>query len=105
MRLVLGVEQDDPLDRPVAADLLDLEGHVQGHVATLLGLEHLADGQLVRSEAFAPVDESDLERAATVLRECGVLIRGPISHGWIPGTSLYFEDLDGHELELFAPST
>jgi len=51
------------------------------------------------------VDESDLERAATVLRECGVPTRGPISHGWIPGTSLYFEDLDGHELELFAPST
>jgi lactoylglutathione lyase len=51
------------------------------------------------------VDECDLERAAAVLREHGVATQGPISHGWIPGTSLYFEDLDGHELELFAPST
>jgi lactoylglutathione lyase len=53
--------------------------------------------------AFA-VDEGDLERAATVLRECGVSTRGPIFHGWMPGQSLYFEDVDGHELELFAPS-
>jgi len=51
------------------------------------------------------VDESDLERAATVLREASVPTRGPISCNWIPGTSLYFEHLDGHELELFAPST
>jgi lactoylglutathione lyase len=51
------------------------------------------------------VDEADLERAATVLRECGVSTRGPIFHGWIPGKSLYFEDIDGHDLELFAPST
>jgi lactoylglutathione lyase len=39
----------------------------------------------------------------TVLRECGVPTRGPVFHGWMPGTSLYFEDPDGHELELFAP--
>jgi hypothetical protein len=25
--------------------------------------------------------------------------RDPITLAWIPGTSLYFEDLDGHELE------
>jgi lactoylglutathione lyase len=48
---------------------------------------------------------SDLQQAATVLRERGVPTRGPIFHGWMPGTSLYFEDLDGHELELFAPAT
>jgi catechol-2,3-dioxygenase len=51
------------------------------------------------------VDESDLERAATALHECGVSTRGPVSHDWMPGASLYFEDPDGHELELFAPST
>jgi hypothetical protein len=33
-----------------------------------------------------------------------VSTRGPVFHKWIPGKSLYFEDLDGHELELFAPS-
>jgi hypothetical protein len=48
---------------------------------------------------------SDVQHAATLLRERGVPIRGPIFHDWMPGTSLYFEDLDGHELELFAPST
>src|SRR5262245_34967214 len=47
---------------------------------------------------------SDIQKAATVLRECGVATSGPIFHGWMPGTSLYFEDPDGHELELFAPS-
>src|SRR5262245_20412349 len=50
------------------------------------------------------VSQSDLERAATILRERGVSARGPISHDWIPGRSVYFEDPDGHELELFAPS-
>jgi catechol-2,3-dioxygenase len=50
------------------------------------------------------VAESDLERAAATLRDRGVSTRGPIAHDWIPGASLYFEDVDGHELELFAPS-
>jgi len=50
------------------------------------------------------VSQSDLERAATILRERGVTARGPISHDWIPGRSVYFEDPDGHELELFALS-
>jgi len=48
---------------------------------------------------------SDLEQAVTALRECGVPTRGPVFHGWMPGTSLYFEGPDAHELELFAPST
>jgi len=50
------------------------------------------------------VSPTDLERAVTILREHGVPARGPISHDWIPGQSVYFEDPDGHELELFAPS-
>jgi len=50
------------------------------------------------------VSQSDLERAADILRERGVTARGPISHDWIPGRSVYFEDPDGHDLELFAPS-
>jgi len=51
--------------------------------------------------AFA-VNEGDLERAATVLRERGVATMGPVVHEWIPGKSLYFCDPDGHDLELFA---
>jgi catechol-2,3-dioxygenase len=53
--------------------------------------------------AFA-VREPDLEQAGRVLRERGVPVRGPVFHAWMPGTSLYFEDPDGHELEFFAPS-
>lgn len=49
-------------------------------------------------------DEGDLDQAAAVLSECGVPTRYPIFHDWIPGKSLYFEDIDGHELELSAPS-
>ena len=52
--------------------------------------------------AFA-VSESDLQEAEAVLRQCGVPARGPIFHGWMRGTSLYFEDVDGQELEFFAP--
>lgn len=74
-----------------------------GGAAGMVALqEH--DGEFPSYHFAFTVDESDLEQTAAVLHECGVAIRGPISHDWIPGTSLYFEDLDGHELELFAPS-
>jgi lactoylglutathione lyase len=63
------------------------------------------DGEFPSCHFAFTVGESDVERAATILREHGVATRGPIVHDWIPGTSLYFEDPDGHELELFAPST
>jgi lactoylglutathione lyase len=76
---------------------------VAGAAGMIVLQEH--DGEFPSYHFAFTADESDLERAATVLRECGVSTRGPISHGWIPGTSLYFEDLDGHELELLAPST
>ena len=59
------------------------------------------------SSAFGTIAETgcSCEPAAKILGEYGVTTRGPIVHDWIPGTSLYFEDPDGHELELFAPST
>jgi len=63
------------------------------------------DGEFPIYHFAFTVDRSDLERAAIVLRECGVPTSGPTFHNWIPGTSLYFEDPDGHELELFALST
>jgi catechol-2,3-dioxygenase len=46
------------------------------------------DGEIPSYHFAFTVDGADLERAATVLRECGVPFRGPISHDWIPGTSL-----------------
>ena len=55
-------------------------------------------------EHFAfTVDEADIETAVTALQERGVLVRGPVYHDWMPATSVYFSDPDGHALELCAP--
>ena len=75
-----------------------------GGAAAMVVLQE-RDGEFPSCHFAFTVDESELERAATMLRGCGVSTRGPVSHGWISGTSLYFEDVDGHELELFAPSS
>jgi len=49
------------------------------------------------------VAESDIERAAKMLREKGVDVEGPVLHDWMPAKSVYFYDPDGHALELCAP--
>src|SRR5215471_11214848 len=46
------------------------------------------------------VDADEIERAAATLREHGVVVRGPVFHAWMPATSVYFADPDGHQLEL-----
>ena len=51
--------------------------------------------------AFA-VNDSELERAAALLKEKGISVEGPVFHDWMPGRSVYFADPDGHDLELFA---
>jgi catechol-2,3-dioxygenase len=48
------------------------------------------------------VDEEDIERAATSLREQGLMVEGPVIHDWMPSKSIYFADPDGHNLELLA---
>jgi lactoylglutathione lyase len=48
------------------------------------------------------VAEEDIERAATMLREQGVAVKGPVYHDWMPSKSIYFADPDGHDLELLA---
>jgi lactoylglutathione lyase len=75
-----------------------------GGAAGMIVLQEQA-GEFPRHHFAFTTTGSDLQQAVTVLRECGVPARGPVFHGWMPGTSLYFEDPDGHELELFAPST
>jgi catechol 2,3-dioxygenase-like lactoylglutathione lyase family enzyme len=50
------------------------------------------------------VDAADIERAAATLREHGITVRGPVFHAWMPATSVYFADPDGHQLELCAPT-
>ena len=51
------------------------------------------------------IDEADVQRAAAILRERGVEVEGPVFHEWMGATSLYFEDPDGHALELLAVSS
>jgi catechol-2,3-dioxygenase len=49
------------------------------------------------------VAEADIERAASMLRERGVEVEGPVFHQWMPARSIYFSDPDGNDLELCAP--
>lgn len=51
------------------------------------------------------VEESDLTRAAELLQEKGVTVSEPVYHEWMGSTSVYFEDPDGHDLELIALQT
>ena len=44
------------------------------------------------------VEEADVERATAELRERGVAVDGPYFHEWMPATSVYFNDPDGHQL-------
>ena len=61
-----------------------------------------SNGQFATQHFAFSVAEADIERAAAMLRERGVAIDGPHFHEWMPATSVYFSDPDGHDLELCA---
>ncbi len=48
------------------------------------------------------IDEADIDRAAALLQEKGIVVSGPVVHEWMHATSLYFDDPDGHALEVCA---
>jgi catechol 2,3-dioxygenase-like lactoylglutathione lyase family enzyme len=50
------------------------------------------------------VNESDIERAAAMLKDKGISVSEPVFHEWMNSVSVYFDDPDGHALELLALS-
>ena len=69
-------------------------------------------GMLVLQEttdSFAPTHYAftttvaEIEAAADSLRQMGTEVEGPVTHDWMPARSIYFNDPDGHALELCAP--
>lgn len=97
---------------PFYREVLDLEVGIRDEKRNWLFLRAGGDaGMVVLQEdkgewplqhfAFT-IDQADIERAAAMLRERGVAVEGPVFHEWMSSTSLYFEDPDGHALELLA---
>lgn len=97
---------------PFYREVLDLEVGIRDKKRNWLFLKAGGDaGMIVLQEdkgewplqhfAFT-IYEADIERAAAILRERGVEVEGPVFHKWMGATSLYFEDPDGHALELLA---
>lgn len=50
------------------------------------------------------VSEADINRAAAMLKDKGVAISELVHHEWMNCVSVYFDDPDGHSLELLAPA-
>jgi len=48
------------------------------------------------------VTEGDIKQAALMLKEKGVSVSEPVFHQWMNAVSVYFDDPDGHALELLA---
>jgi catechol-2,3-dioxygenase len=97
---------------PFYREVLDLEVGLRDEKRNWLFLRAGGDaGMVVLQEdkgewplqhfAFT-LDEADIERAASMLRERGVEVEGPVFHQWMGATSLYFDDPDGNALELLA---
>ena len=73
-----------------------------------------ADGMLVLQESsedfpvihFAfSTTAAQIDSAASILRKAGIEVTGPVTHDWLPASSIYFTDPNGHALELCAPLT
>ena len=60
-------------------------------------------------EAWRPLhfaftaDDARIEAVAARLRDRHIDVSGPVTHDWMPARSIYFDDPDGHQLEVCAP--
>ena len=77
----------------------------------MLGLWQVPEDKDVNKRHFAfGVDLEFLKKSLNWLKECGIEPKQafgkepiePIVHTWMPAASVYFEDLDGNELELIS---
>src|SRR6267142_6531337 len=95
---------------PFYREVLDLKVGIRDEKRNWLFLRAGGDaGMIVLQEdksdwpmqhfAFA-VREADLKKAAAMLKEKGISVSEPVYHEWIKATSVYFDDPDGHSLEL-----
>jgi len=73
-----------------------------GGPAGIIVLQENKDDWHAQHFAFA-VGSMELDNAAAELQEHGVFVDGPYFHDWMPARSVYFSDVDGHQLELCAP--
>jgi catechol 2,3-dioxygenase-like lactoylglutathione lyase family enzyme len=90
----------------------DPEPVMIGAGGTMLALFQAAPKSAPRSEAEAPAlrwrrvawrtDRSGFEAAQAHLTALGISFRGPVDHG--SAWSMYFQDPDGHPLEITCPA-
>lgn len=73
-----------------------------GGPAGMVVLQENPSNWQARHFAFA-VSDAELDEAAADLQRHGVMIDGPYFHDWMPARSVYFSDVDGHQVELCAP--
>jgi lactoylglutathione lyase len=62
------------------------------------------NGEWPKQHFAFTVNESDLKRAAAMLKDKGVAVSEPVFHEWMNSVSVYFDDPDGHALEFLALS-
>ena len=76
------------------------------HVAGDAGMVVLQEdkGEWPTQHFAFTVSEPDIMVAAAMLKEKGVSVSEPVYHEWMNSVSVYFDDPDGHALELLALS-
>lgn len=74
------------------------------HLASNQGMVVLQEdkGDWPKQHFAFEIPESAIEQTIGFLRKQGVEVSEPVQHGWMGATSVYFEDPDGHALELIA---